>query len=210
MRARASRAATTSSCRGMQRWATLYIIKYKGCRQTGAGDAARHHLLVNCEAWKTHIPELWKDVGKRCGRKNRRTPRIALLFDDERATKAVLSFLRRTKVWRMVTIPPRDIELGEENEESGGEPGRGEGAEEGLEGGTRPPIAILQVRFLDQGVRCGCASFSICLSFASGEIGERRLGCPTLTTGPRTTVWGPCWMETGFGETPVTVMAQPG
>ena len=46
----------------------------------------------------------------------------------------------------MVTIPPRDVELGEENEESGGEPERGEGEEEGVEGGTGPPIAILRVR----------------------------------------------------------------
>ena len=74
MRARASRAATTSSCQGMQRWATIYFIKYKGCRQTGAGGAARHHLFVNCEAWKTQIQELWKDVGKRCGWKHGEHP----------------------------------------------------------------------------------------------------------------------------------------
>ena len=27
----------------------------------------RHHLFVNCEAWKPQIQGLWKDVGKRCG-----------------------------------------------------------------------------------------------------------------------------------------------
>ena len=38
--------------------------------------------------------------------------RMALLFDDERATKAVLTFLRKTKIGQMVTIPPRDVGLG--------------------------------------------------------------------------------------------------
>ena len=40
-----------------------------------------------------------------------------LLFGDERATKAVLSSLHRTKVGQMVTIPPRDGEGEEEGEE---------------------------------------------------------------------------------------------
>ena len=48
-------------------------------------------------AWMPQIQELWKDVGKRCGWKHPRAPRMALLFNDERATKAVLSFLRETK-----------------------------------------------------------------------------------------------------------------
>ena len=39
-----------------------------------------------------------------------------MLFDDERATKAALSFLRKTKVGKMVTTPPRDGK-----EEEGGE-----------------------------------------------------------------------------------------
>ena len=45
---------------------------------------------------------------------------MALLFNDERATKAVLSFLRKAKVGQIVTIPPRDGE-----EEEGGAGGGG-------------------------------------------------------------------------------------
>ena len=63
---------------------------------------------------------------------------MALLFGDERATRAVLSFLRKTKVGRMVTIPPRD-EAGEE----GGEEGSGEERVE-VEGeeGPGPPTRL--------------------------------------------------------------------
>ena len=39
-----------------------------------------------------------------------------MLFDDERATKAALSFLRKTKVGEVITTPPRDGK-----EEEGGE-----------------------------------------------------------------------------------------
>ena len=58
----------------------------------------RHHLFVNCAAWKPQIKELWKDVGylRRC--EHLRAPRMVLHFDDERVTKAVLSILRKTKV----------------------------------------------------------------------------------------------------------------
>ena len=42
--------------------------------------------------------EMWKDVDYLCGWKHPRAPRMALLFGDERATRAVLSFLRKTKV----------------------------------------------------------------------------------------------------------------
>ena len=96
----------------------------------------RHHLFVNCAAWKPQIKELWKDVGFLCGWKHPRTPRMALLFRDERATRAVLSFLRKTKVGQIVTIPPRD-EAGGEGEDEGSEEERVEA--EGEEGGPGPP-----------------------------------------------------------------------
>ena len=89
---------------------------------------SRHHLFVNCAAWGPQIQELWKDVGKRCGWRHPKAPRMALLFDDDRATKAVLSFLRVTKVGQMVTIPPRDREEEREEDEV-----------EGEEGGPGPP-----------------------------------------------------------------------
>ena len=55
---------------------------------------------------------------------------MALLFDDERATKAVLSFLRKTRVGQAITIPPRD---------GGGEGERQEDEVVGVEGGPGPP-----------------------------------------------------------------------
>ena len=90
----------------------------------------RHHLFVNCAAWKPQIKELWKDVGYLCGWKHPRASRIALLFGDERATGAVLSSLRKTKVGQIVTIPPRGEARGEGEE--GSEEERAEvGGEEG-------------------------------------------------------------------------------
>ena len=59
---------------------------------------------------------------------------MALPFDNERATKAVLSFIRKTKVGQVVTILPRDVELGEEDGEREGERERG-----------RSPIGIVRV-----------------------------------------------------------------
>ena len=68
---------------------------------------------------------------------------MVLLVGDERATKAVLSFLRETKVGQMVTIPPRDG--GREGEE-GGEDGSGveRGEVEGEEGGPGPPARLFE------------------------------------------------------------------
>ena len=48
-------------------------------------------------------------------------PNHTLLFKDERATKAVLSFLRKTRVGQMITIPPRDGETEREEAEVEGE-----------------------------------------------------------------------------------------
>ena len=61
---------------------------------------------------------------------------MALLFGDERAIKATLSFLRVTKVGRMVSILSRG---GEEEEEGGGESsGEAKVEVEGEEGGPGP------------------------------------------------------------------------
>ena len=99
----------------------------------------RHHLFVNCAAWKPQIKELWKKVGYLCGWKHPRAPRMALLFGDERATKAVLSFLRKTKVGQRVTIPPR----GEEGEEEGEEGSKGKRDEVGRRRGGQGPHRTL-------------------------------------------------------------------
>ena len=96
----------------------------------------RHHVFVNCEASKPQVQELWKEMGKRCGWKHPRVPRMALILDDESAMKVVLSLLWKSKVGQMVTIPPRGEELGEEDEESAEEEQGWEVIEvEGEEGG---------------------------------------------------------------------------
>ena len=61
---------------------------------------SRHHLFVKCRAWEVQIRELWRSVGKACA------PTARLLFRGERATPAVLQFLRDTKAGRMVTLEP--------------------------------------------------------------------------------------------------------
>ena len=64
-----------------------------------------------------------------------------MLFNVERATKAVLSFLRKARVGQLITIPPRDGGREEEAENGrDGRNGRDERAEaEGEEGGPGPP-----------------------------------------------------------------------
>ena len=94
---------------------------------------------MNCKTWKPQIRELWKKVGKLCGWKHRRTPRMALFFEGERAAKAAPSFLRKAIVGQTVTIPLRDAEWGEGDGQRGEELERGEGKEEGEEGGPGPP-----------------------------------------------------------------------
>ena len=62
---------------------------------------------------------------------------MALLFKDERATKAVLSFLRKARVGQMVTTPPRDGGGEEEGQEGRYASGTRDKAEAG-EGGPGP------------------------------------------------------------------------
>ena len=117
---------------------TVHKLPSDRCWWCGRDERqTRHHLFVNCTAWRPQIQELWKEVGKRCGWKHPRAPRVALLFKDERATKAVLSFLRKTRVGQMVTIPPRGRQEEEEGEEGSDEEQRVE--VEGEEGGPGPP-----------------------------------------------------------------------
>ena len=61
---------------------------------------SRYHHFVSCEGEN-------RSSGKTLGNAadgNTRDPRMSLLFNDERATKAVRSFLREIKMGKMVTI----------------------------------------------------------------------------------------------------------
>ena len=63
---------------------------------------------------------MWKDIGKAGGWKHPRAPSARLLW-KEKATEAVLDFLRDTRVGCMVTLRPAEEEDGEGSEgEAGG------------------------------------------------------------------------------------------
>ena len=73
---------------------------------------------------------MWR-AGRACGWKYPRAPRISLLFGDERATPAVLTFLRDTKV------VPLEALGGGRGVGGGGGPSGGGGR-----GGGRPPLFL--------------------------------------------------------------------
>ena len=105
-----------------------------------AARETRHHLLVKCRAWATPIEELWRSVGRDCEWKHPRAPTVRVLFQEERATPAVLAFLRDTKVGRMVTLTHPEGEEWEGLEEIDLWPEEAEGqAANGDEGGPGPP-----------------------------------------------------------------------
>ena len=90
------------------------------CWWCGDGRQSREHLFKECKTWKTEIKELWTEVGKASGRreqteeplKSRRgfgyrvrqararpsNTSVRDLLSNDRYTKAVLGFLRNTRV----------------------------------------------------------------------------------------------------------------
>jgi hypothetical protein len=61
----------------------------------------REHLFKNCRRWRKQQKTLWGEVRRDTGRGKNRF-KIRDLFADERCTRAILSFLRATKVGRRV------------------------------------------------------------------------------------------------------------
>jgi hypothetical protein len=61
----------------------------------------REHLFKNCPRWKLQQKNLWAEVRRDTGRGRNRF-RIRDLFADERCTRAILYFLRATRVGRGV------------------------------------------------------------------------------------------------------------
>ena len=60
---------------------------------------------------------MWKRVAKLCEWKRPRAPEVRLLFEDVRAASAVLSFLRDTRLGRIVPLALRERWAGEEDRE---------------------------------------------------------------------------------------------
>ena len=96
----------------------------------GGRRQARHRLLVDCRVWAPQARRMWKAIGRACGWKhpNLKAPSVRHLWKD-RATEAVLDFLKDTKVGCMVNV--RGLSRGERGEAEGEEEGDDEFSEEG-------------------------------------------------------------------------------
>ena len=71
---------------------------------------------------------MWKRVEKLCEWEIPSSPEVRLLFDDARAAPAVLTFLRDTRVGRIVSQAlrrKREGKIGREVDREGGEAGPG-------------------------------------------------------------------------------------
>ena len=66
---------------------------------------------------------MWRRIPRLCEWKTPRAPSVRLMFDDVRAAPAVLTFLRDTRVGRVITVAPRGEEREVEETESEGEKG---------------------------------------------------------------------------------------
>ena len=92
--------------------------------EVGEGQT-RHHLFARRKTWLPQSRAMWKSVGKACRWKHPPAPPVRMLFQDDRAAPAVLSFLRETRVGKMAKMAHPEEEVGEEREEEGeeGSPG---------------------------------------------------------------------------------------
>ena len=92
-----------------------YATRSSSSRQTNASGVERTNdgpsiaSLSNARLGNLSM-EMGKTVGKCCGWKHPRASSVSLLFDSERATRAVLSFLRDTNGWADGGYPPRPPE----------------------------------------------------------------------------------------------------
>ena len=85
------------------------------CERCQYKTQTREHLFKNCDKWKAQQKTMWAEIRKKTGRgKNRFT--IRELFADERCTRAILDFLRTTKVGARVGPREPPPEPGEEEE----------------------------------------------------------------------------------------------
>ena len=101
-------------------------------RRTGGNSAhGGTNGQIRCATWAGKSSVMWGPVAKLCKWERPRAPEVRLLFDDARAAPAVLSFLRDTRLGRMVSVASlRERWAGE---------GVREADSEGEEGGPGPP-----------------------------------------------------------------------
>ena len=116
------------------------------CWWRGSGERqTRYHLFVKCMRWSPEIRRLWQRVGVDCGRT--RAPAVRHLFNDARATPAVLEFLEDTRVGRMPgqiliaggpDLEEEDLEVISPWDPEGG--GEGSDISSNEEDGPSPPL----------------------------------------------------------------------
>ena len=70
------------------------------CFWCGSGEKqSRHHLLVKCRRWGPEIRKMWQRAKAESGWGG--APSVRRLFRDEKNVKAILEFLKGTKVGKM-------------------------------------------------------------------------------------------------------------
>ena len=94
-------------------------------------EQSQFHLVARCPAWAGQARAMWKRIGRLCEKRGPVTPSVRAMFGDQRATPEVLTFLRDTRVGKMISLAPRGENLWEEEE--------GSSESEGEEGGPGPP-----------------------------------------------------------------------
>jgi hypothetical protein len=70
-------------------------MRKEGKRQT------REHLFKECSRWRQEIKELWRRVAEGVGWRRAKWKPISALLREEKATEAILVFLRSTGVGKM-------------------------------------------------------------------------------------------------------------
>ena len=68
---------------------------------------------------------MWKRIRRLCERRGPVTPSVQAMFGDQRATPAVLTFLRDTRVGRMTSVTPPGEEWWGKDDSEGEESGQG-------------------------------------------------------------------------------------
>ena len=105
---------------------------------------SRFHLVARCPVWAGQARVMWGRIRRLCEWERPRAPSVRRMFEDVRATPAVLSFRRDTWAGRMVSLAPclRLFLLGdgwEGRQGGGGGGGGGERARESSSGEESSP-----------------------------------------------------------------------
>jgi hypothetical protein len=83
-------------------WDKLHKRESDECWWCESGQRqTREHLFKECSHWLPQIRELWRAVAKATGWRQAKWKSIARLFQEDKATEAVLDFLKQTDVGKV-------------------------------------------------------------------------------------------------------------